>query len=86
MFGPNITGQAGWGLGGPSAYWFPGGTGALYVGGQDVNKQAVQLDESSSLPRSNDNYVHMDASMASSVYTGTKLQPSALSVLPCIRY
>lgn len=83
---PNITGSAGWGVGGPSAYWFLGGAGALYVEGVNVNKQSVQLGEDYSLPRSNDNYVHIDASIASSVYAGTKIQPSALSALPCIRY
>ena len=88
MFGtwPNIKGKAGWAIGGPSAYWFQGGEGALYVDGQTVNKQTVLLGENYSLPRSDDNYIHIDASKASSIYAETKLQPTALSVLPCIRY
>lgn len=28
----------------------------------------------------------IDASLSSSIYTGTKMQPSALQVLPCIRF
>lgn len=30
--------------------------------------------------------IYIDASRASSTYSGTKLQSAALSVLPCIRY
>lgn len=30
--------------------------------------------------------IYIDASRASSTYSGTKLQPAALSVLPCIRF
>ena len=88
MFGdcPNITGSAGWAIGGPSAYWFFGGADALYVGGSEVNKPIVQTSETNSLSRASDNYVHLDASRKSNLYSGSKLQAPALQVLPCIRF
>ena len=82
---PNITGSAGWDIGGPSAYWFTGGEGALYVGGSEVEKPSVQILESSSLKRASDNYVHLNASRESNLYSGSKLQTSALQVLGCIK-
>ena len=74
-------------MGGPTSYWYGGGTGALYTPSDNEDKPKPTLGEPSpDVRRSKDNNIYIDASRSSSIYSGSKLQPSALSVLPCIRY
>lgn len=82
---PNITGGAGWSLNGANSYWHIGGSGALYNSGNNENKTGVTID-GSSIDRSDDSSVRIDASRSSSIYKGSSLQPKALYLLPCIRY
>ena len=82
---PNITGGAGWSLNGANSYWHIGGSGALYNSGNNENKTGVAID-GSSIDRSDDSSVKIDASRSSSIYKGSSLQPKALYLLPCIRY
>ena len=87
MFGPNITGHNGYAMGGPTSYWYGGGTGALYTPNGNENKPKPTLgDPSPDVKRSKDSNIYIDASRSSNIYSGSKLQPSALSLLPCIRF
>ena len=84
---PNITGHNGYAMGGPTSYWYGGGTGALYTPNGNENKPKPTLgDPSPDVKRSKDSNIYIDASRSSNIYSGSKLQPSALSLLPCIRF
>lgn len=84
---PNITGHNGYAMGGPTSYWYGGGTGALYTPNENENKPKPNLgDPSPDVKRSKNSNIYIDASRSSNIYSGSKLQPSALSLLPCIRF
>lgn len=74
MFGPNINGATG----GVVGYWGSSGSGAFST---DQNAQA-DLIVGSVVAYTE---LSFDASKASSVYNGSRVQSPALQLLPCIR-
>ena len=78
MFGawPNITG----GLGAKGGVAWQEPYGCFELGGAE-GKVVASIDGETS-PRG----MGIRASLSSQIYNGTKLQPLALQVLPCIRY
>ena len=83
MFGPNITGgfrnnrsNTLWpNPGAPNAFWSSGKT-----------EESYDLYQISTDTYTNANVITFDAVRSSAIYGGTSMQPSALSVLPCIRF
>lgn len=73
---PNIIGDVDWASGTPSG---GKGSGALAfsTGGTSFSSFGD--------PGQGDIFIHLDASSGNSIYTGSKVQPAALQVLPCIR-
>ncbi|HIT95575.1 MAG TPA: tail fiber protein [Candidatus Aphodousia faecavium] len=79
---PNITGSII--PGSPNRYLTVGGaSGALYTDGPSSNVSSLVDDEPT---QGGESTIKLSASKSSSIYNGSKLQPAALQVLPCIRY
>lgn len=80
MFGvcPNITGEAFWARGAA------GDTGRSNGAFELILEGLSQTEGSTS--GAGDVRLSLDVSKVSSIYTGTKMQPRAMKVLPCIRY
>ena len=84
MFGrvPNITGTVRSNAGAQKGWWGHAGSGAFAVqqwGDTVVTAGQVSSTESTATGLS------FDLSRGSNIFAGAKMQPSALSVLPCIR-
>ena len=75
---PNITGEAFWARGAA------GDTGSSNGALELILEGLSQTEGSTS--GAGDVRLSLDVSRVSSIYTGTKMQPSAMKVLPCIRY
>ena len=88
MFGqvPNMSGSAKCSLNGPNSYWQVGGVGALYNDGSKADVPMVGFAEVKTVERSDSESILFSASRASSIYSGSKVQPKALQVLACIRF
>lgn len=82
---PNITGQLGFGTGGPKYYWFTGGEGALYNTG--VNRDVKDLQESNgTISRSSSGNINLGASRSSSIFGKSKtVQTTSIRLLALTR-
>ena len=79
---PNSTGTVRANAGAQRGWWGHAGSGAFAVqqwGDTVVTANQVSSTESTATGLS------FDLSRGSNIFAGTKMQPSALSVLPCIR-
>ena len=74
--GPNITGQAAWSVGTEGSV--AQGYGALSVEASGFKSVTMQDGVG-------DIKISLNASAGNSIYSGTKVQQSALNVLACIR-
>ena len=81
-----MSGSAKCSLNGPNSYWQVGGVGALYNDGSKVGVPMVGFAETKTVERSNSESILFSASRASSIYSGSKVQPKALQVLACIKF
>ena len=82
MFGPNMTGEFGlrmWGSGGILSHNEMG----VFSDRQTATNDTMVV-ASSEIFRG-EQYIVFDASDGNGIYSGTKVQPSALNVLACIR-
>lgn len=82
MFGPNISGRF-WDLAAVLTNRMGTATGCF---SSPTNENSAISNANVTATQSSGDGIDFRASMSSGTYSGTKLQPAALQLLPCIRF